>query len=195
MTNETTTEVITVDEKVYKTFDFPSFVSFYKHSLKNVIVFSIDGADWVEHGENTENPTDKAIATHKRFLHHFLSQFGCCEIAILEGCYDGRKEYSYAVSDSLFYTFVQELGYVTEQHSYLLLETSDKIEYNAGVFGTNRAPEIELIENGTGDRLSSYSRIEQIDHADYPPSSLGWTYCPRSDTYYNLVDEVLYKIS
>jgi hypothetical protein len=185
--------VIRVDDINYLQTDFPSFESFYRHSLDDVIVFSIDGADWVKHGENTQKPTDKAIATHKRFLHHFLMTHSVMDIAILEGCYDGRKEFSYAVSDKLFHTFVQELGYVTEQHSYLLLEVPDTIESNAGVFGTKRAPEIELIENGTGDSLRSYSRIEKIDYSDYPPSSLGWTYCPRSDTFYNLVGGTLYK--
>lgn len=187
MTNETTTEVITVDEKVYKTKDFPSFESFYRHSIENVIVFSIDGADWVEFGNNKLEPTDKAMTTHKRFLHHFLTAYSVMDIAILEGCYDGRKEYSYAVSDSLFYTFVQELGYVTEQHSYLLLETSNRIEHNAGVFGTNRAPEIELIENGTGDTILTYSRIQEIEFCNYPPNGLGWTYCPRLDKFYELI--------
>lgn len=177
--------VIQVDGTAYRTKDFPSFESFYRHEGDNVIVFSIDGADWVEYGENVENPTNKAMTVHKRFLHHFLSQFGCSEIALLEGCYDGRKEFSYAVSASLFYTFVQELGYVTEQHSYLVLETPSRSESNAGVFGTNRPPRVMLVETDSGDTLATYSRIELLSGS--LDTCLGWTYCNRSDTFYELV--------
>jgi len=183
----------TINHKIpYNKDDFPSLESFYKHSLTNVVIFSIDGADWVGNGENTLEATEKAISAHWRFLYHFLSQYGVSEIAILEGCYDGRKEFSYAVSDKHFYEFVQELGYVREQHSYLLLEIVENI-YGVygkidGVFGNNRRPEIELIENGTGDAIRSYSRMEKIEDWDFPPNSLGWTYCVKSDTFYNLVD-------
>lgn len=178
--------VIQVDETAYRTKDFPSFESFYKNSLSNVIVFSIDGADWIEHGENVESPTNKATTTHERFLHHFLSQFGCSEIALLEGCYDGRKEFSYAVSANLFYSFVQELGYVTEQHSYLVLETPSRIESNAGVFSTNQAPRVILVENDSGDTILEYSRIEKLEKC-FLQTSLGWTYCNRSETFYEVV--------
>lgn len=180
--------IIQVDETAYRTKDFPSFESFYRHSVDNVIVFSIDGADWVEYGENVENPTNKSTTTHERFLHHFLSQFGCSEIALLVGCYDGRKEYSYAVSIKNFYGFVKKLGYVTEQHSYLLLEVLNTIEYYAGVFGTNRAPQIKLIENDiarTGDTLATYSSMGLLSGS--LDTCLGWTYCNRSDTFYELV--------
>ena len=180
--------IIQVDDTAYRTKDFPSFESFYKNSPFSVIVFSIDGADWIEYGENVENPTNKATTTHERFLHHFLSQFGCSEISLLVGCYEGRKEYSYAVSIEHFYGFVKKLGYVTEQHSYLLLEVADMIEANAGVFGTNRAPQIELIENNiarTGDTIATYSRIGLLS-ADLD-TCLGWTYCNRSETFYELV--------
>lgn len=180
--------VIQVDETAYRTKDFPSFESFYRHSGDNVVVFSIDGADWVEHGENTENPTDKAMTAHKRFLHHLLSQYhvDVSEIALLEGCYDGRKEFSYAVSANLFYSFVQELGYVTEQHSYLVLETPCRIESNAGVFGTNQAPRVILVDNDSGDTILEYSRIEKLEKC-FLQTSLGWTYCSRSETFYELV--------
>lgn len=173
--------ILHVDGTAYRTKDFPSLNRFYHYHKCNVVIFSIDGADWVEFGNNKTNPTDKAITTHKRFLHHFLSQFGCSEIVILERCYDGRHQYSYAVSDTAFYTFVQELGYVTEQHSYLLLEANRNHE---AIFGDNRPPEIELKENDTGDVILTYSRIQEVEDWEFPPSSLGWTYCVREDKFY-----------
>jgi hypothetical protein len=185
-----TKTIVQVDGTAYTYKDFPSLESFYKYSLDNVVIFSIDGADWFEHGKNTLNATDKAILANKRFLHHFLSQFGCSEIVLLEGCYDGRKEFSYAVSDKLFYTFVQELGYVREQHSYLLLEVIKEV---SGVFSSNRRPVVDLIENGSGDTLISYSRIEKIEDCDFPPNTMGWTYCTKSDNFYDLVDGVAFK--
>lgn len=179
--------VIQIDDLGYLQTDFPSFESFYRHSGDNVIVFSIDGADWVEQGENKNNPTDKAMTAHKRFLHHLLSQYhvDVSEIALLEGCYDGRKEFSYAVSANLFYSFVQELGYVTEQHSYLVLETPTRIESNAGVFGKNQAPKVILVDNDSGDTITTYSRVRLLS-GDLD-ACLGWTYCTRSETYYKLV--------
>jgi hypothetical protein len=185
-----TKTIVQVNNTPYNKSNFPSLESFYKHSLTNVVIFSIDGADWFERGENTLEATEKAISANKRFLHHFLSQYRSDEIVILEGCYDSRKEFAYAVSDKHFYTFVQELGYVREQHSYLLLEI---VENLYGVFGDNRRPEVELIENGTGDTLRSYSRMEKIEDCDFPPNSLGWTYCIKSDTFYNLIDGVVFK--
>ena len=185
-----TKTIVQVDGTAYTTKDFPSLESFYKHSLDNVVIFSIDGADWVEYGENTLEATEKAISANKRFLHHFLSQFGCSEIVLLEGCYDGRKEFSYAVSDTHFYTFVQELGYVREQHSYLLLEVIKEI---SDLFSSNRRPVLDLIENGSGDTLISYSRIEKIEDCGFPPNTMGWTYCTKSDNFYDLVDGVAFK--
>ena len=178
-----TKTIVQVNNTPYKKYDFPSLESFYKHSLTNVVIFSIDGADWVEYGENTLEATEKAISANKRFLHHFLSKYGVDEIVLLEGCYDGRKEFSYAVSDTHFYEFVQELGYVREQHSYLLLEI---VENLYGVFGANQRPEIALIENESGSTLDTYNRFREIEDCDFPPNSLGWTYCVKSDTFYDL---------
>jgi hypothetical protein len=180
-----TKTIVQVNNTPYTKNDFPSLESFYKHSLTNVVIFSIDGADWVEYGENTLEATDKAISANKRFLHHFLSQYGVDEIVLLEGCYDGRKEFSYAVSANLFYSFVQELGYVTEQHSYLVLKTPSRIESNAGVFGTNQAPRVILVDNDSGDTITTYSRVGLLS-ADLD-TCLGWTYCNKSETYYELV--------
>jgi hypothetical protein len=195
MTNTEETPVIKVDDfpftNLYNYEHFPTLEQLYKYdkhvptkpNRSNIIIFSIDGADWVEYGENKDNPTDKAKLANKRFLHHFLQEYDSDDIAILTGCYDGRKEFSYAVESKHFYEFVKELGYVNEQHSYLVLEVLNNFH---GVFGWNRTPEIELIETCSGSIILKYSRIEKIEEC-FLKSALGWTYCNKSETYYELV--------
>ena len=180
------TKVIIGDQRItgtgtgYKLDDFPSLRAFYMHSSEDVIIFSIDGAEF-----NTDcKPTNKAKLANKRFLNHFLSRHGVDEIVLLEGHYDGVQEYSYAVGFNVFHDFVVGMGYVLEQFSILELNAPVTLESLFSDFSTYA----DVIEMSTGDALQSYTKLLQISLAETKHSDvIGWTYCNKSEEYYKLV--------
>jgi hypothetical protein len=164
----------------YKLDDFNSLRAFYAHSAEDVIIFSIDGAEF----DTDCKPTDKAKLANKRFLSHFLNSHGTDQIALLEGHYDGVQEYSYAVKHKVFHDFVVGMGYVLEQFSILELSAPITLE---SVFN-KCSTYADVIEMDTGDALQSYTTLSEISFAETKHSDvIGWTYCNKSEEYYKLV--------